>query len=62
MVPKVKEGQSPCKYVHVMRHPKDTCVSMYYHMTGFKGYNYDGPFSEFFDLFIHGMGKLASWL
>ena len=57
MVPKVKEGQSPCKYVHVMRHPKDTCVSLYYHMTAFGQNEYNGPFSEFFDLFIHGMGR-----
>lgn len=56
-VPKTKEGCAPCKYIHVMRHPKDICVSMYYHMTGFTIYDYKGPFSEFFDLFIHGLGK-----
>lgn len=57
MVPKTKEGEAPCKYIHVIRHPKDVCVSLYYHMKGFKSFDYDGPFSEFFDLFIHGMSK-----
>ena len=58
MAAKGKTPETQCKYIHVMRNPKDVCVSLYHHMCGFKDYDYSGPFSEFLDLFLHGRGEI----
>ncbi|KAG1686117.1 Sulfotransferase 1C4 [Nymphon striatum] len=42
------------KYIYVTRNPFDCCVSFYNHTKGFLSYQYDGPFSEYFNYFLEG--------
>lgn len=43
------------KYVVVARNPYDCCVSYYYHLKNFPGYEFEnGTFDEFFDAFVEG--------
>lgn len=46
----------PCaKYVFIAREPKDVCVSLYYHVKGFEGYNWSaGRFDDMVDIFLNG--------
>ena len=57
MIAKGNSPQTKCKYIHVMRHPKDVCVSLYHHMKAFTDYEYNGKFPEFIDLFLNGLGN-----
>ncbi|XP_065177504.1 sulfotransferase 1C2-like [Sycon ciliatum] len=61
MAAKGNTPDSKCKYLHVVRNPKDVCVSQYYHYKGFWEYEYTGEFPEFCDLFIHGQVECGSW-
>ncbi|XP_055939585.1 sulfotransferase ssu-1-like [Argiope bruennichi] len=50
------------KYIYVARNPKDCCVSLYHHMKNLPGYQFsDGPFEEFFDLFIKGEVEFGNY-
>ena len=57
-----RNDAAPCKYIYVARNPKDTCVSLYHHMVGFKGYQYqadwDCLFSEMINMLSHYMLEL----
>lgn len=50
------------KYVFIAREPKDVCVSLYYHVKGFEGYNWsDGRFDDFVDLFLDGKADAGDY-
>lgn len=40
------------KYIHVVRNPKDACVSFFYHMKDTPGHGYDGTFDDFFEDYL----------
>lgn len=42
------------KIVHMIRNPKDVCVSYYYHCLKDMFINFDGTWEEFFELFMSG--------
>ena len=42
------------KAVLVVRNPKDTIVSLYNHLKGFKEYEYDGQWKDFLQLYVEG--------
>jgi len=42
------------KYIHVVRNPKDCCVSYYHHMKDIPGHDFNGTFDEFFEMFVSG--------
>jgi hypothetical protein len=42
------------KYLYVLRNPKDTCVSYYYHTKDMPTYQFDGDFHEYFNCWIKG--------
>lgn len=48
------------KLIHVVRNPKDVCVSYYYHSRTL--FNYSGTMEEFSKLFLTEKGKLNSLL
>ena len=43
---------SPAKYIYIARNPRDTAVSMFHHMRGFKSFDYHGEWDDFFQLFL----------
>lgn len=51
------------KYIVVVRNPKDSLVSNYYHHVGFdKFYNFkEGKFDDFFDLFLGGQVEFGDY-
>jgi len=51
----------PCKYIYVVRNPKDVCVSLWHHCKGFSVFEYDGPFEEFSELFLQGKVESGDW-
>jgi len=48
-------GKKP-KYFYVIRNPKDVAVSWYYHHKGFKVFEFDRSWDEFFEMFINDQG------
>lgn len=48
------------KTVVLVRNPKDTAVSSYYHTAGAKMFDYDGKFSDYLKVFLEGKGKVSS--
>jgi hypothetical protein len=42
------------KYLCVIRNPKDTCVSFFYHIKADSCFEFSGDFHEFFDYWIKG--------
>jgi hypothetical protein len=42
------------KYLCVIRNPKDTCVSFFYHIEVDSRFEFNGDFHEFFDYWIKG--------
>jgi hypothetical protein len=42
------------KYLCVIRNPKDTCVSFFYHIKADSRFEFSGHFHEFFDYWIKG--------
>lgn len=42
------------KYLYVCRNPKDACVSFFHFTRGFAGYEFDGTFDEYFEVFVSG--------
>lgn len=48
------------KTVVLVRNPKDTAVSSYYHTAGAKMFDYDGKFSDYLKVFLKGKGKVSS--
>ncbi|XP_065177512.1 amine sulfotransferase-like [Sycon ciliatum] len=61
MAAKGKSEATRCKYIHVIRHPKDVCVSLFHHMKGFWDYEFNGEFPEFVDLFLGGKVESGCW-
>lgn len=58
--PAVQQGK--CKVVHVLRNPKDVCVSYFYFMKLLKlAVPFEGDFKEFFDYFISGFVYGGDW-
>ena len=57
MVPK----NDKCKYIYCYRNPKDVFVSLYHHIKGSDGYNYEGSLADFWDLFVKGEVEFGSW-
>uniref|UniRef100_A0A0N5A6K6 Sulfotransfer_1 domain-containing protein n=1 Tax=Parastrongyloides trichosuri TaxID=131310 RepID=A0A0N5A6K6_PARTI len=59
-----------CKYIYVVRNPKDVIASYYNHMKNLSCYEYsDGSFNDFFNLFISSnmewgtyFNNVSSWL
>ncbi|UYV67141.1 hypothetical protein LAZ67_4004062, partial [Cordylochernes scorpioides] len=52
---------SKAKYIYVVRNPKDTCVSFYYHTKGWALYGFTGSFSDFFDIFYKGENDFGEY-
>lgn len=53
------------KTILCVRNPKDTAVSFYNHMKGFRTYEYDGKFSDWLPIFLAGKmeyGKYTDYL
>ncbi|CAH1779252.1 unnamed protein product [Owenia fusiformis] len=53
--------KKPCKHIYLVRNPKDTAVSFYYHTKGLRALDYDGSFSDFYESFIKGEVEYNSW-
>ncbi|VDI45767.1 Hypothetical predicted protein [Mytilus galloprovincialis] len=53
--------QKKVKIVHMIRNPKDVCVSYYYHCLKDVMINFDGTWEEFFELFMSGKLPYGSW-
>ncbi|UYV81150.1 hypothetical protein LAZ67_20000172 [Cordylochernes scorpioides] len=49
------------KYIHVVRNPKDTCVSFYHHTLNIIPYEFDGTFDDFFEIFINGQNDYGDY-
>lgn len=45
------------KIVHIVRNPKDVCVSFYHHASKDKFTNFNGSWNDFFDLWMAGKCK-----
>ena len=54
------------RYIVILRNPKDTCVSFYYHTKGIPFYRFqNGSFDDYFELFMEGLvdfGDYFKWL
>ncbi|KAF2897640.1 hypothetical protein ILUMI_08535, partial [Ignelater luminosus] len=48
----IRSGTKSPKIIHVLRNPKDTCISFYHHNRSMDGYR--GTFEEFCKLFLAG--------
>ncbi|KAK3737785.1 hypothetical protein QZH41_017259, partial [Actinostola sp. cb2023] len=48
------------KYINVIRNPKDVAVSWYHHYKGFKFFEFDRPWDEFFEMFIDNKDSFIS--
>ncbi|KAK3745841.1 hypothetical protein QZH41_014930 [Actinostola sp. cb2023] len=55
------DGATKPKYIYVIRNPKDVAVSFYHHYQGFKMYEFDHPWDEFFEMFIENKVVYGSW-
>ncbi|CAC5414464.1 SULT1 [Mytilus coruscus] len=49
------------KIVHMIRNPKDVCVSYYYHCLKDVFINFDGTWEEFLELFMSGKLPYGTW-
>ncbi|UYV81137.1 hypothetical protein LAZ67_20000137 [Cordylochernes scorpioides] len=49
------------KYIHVVRNPKDTCVSFYHHTLKLSPYEFDGTFDDFFEIFFNGQNDYGDY-
>lgn len=56
-----RNDANPCKYIYVARNPKDSCVSLFYHMSAIKSFQYSGTWDEFVELFLKGIVETSSW-
>jgi hypothetical protein len=45
------------KTILCCRNPKDTAVSYYNHMKGFKSYEYDGKWKDWLPVYLQGICK-----
>lgn len=50
-----------CKFVYVLRNPKDLAVSLYNHTKGITAFEYDGKWENFLPLFLQGKTEYNSW-
>ncbi|XP_069132472.1 sulfotransferase 1E1-like isoform X3 [Argopecten irradians] len=54
--------EKKCKFVFVMRNPKDTAVSMYHHFSAEgSAFAYRGSFSDFLSMFMSGVVPHNNW-
>lgn len=49
------------KIIWIARNPKDAIVSLYYHITGMKMFQYNGKFADFLTLFLENKLPYQSW-
>lgn len=56
-----RNDASPCKYIYVVRNPKDTAVSLFHHMRAFKEFEYTASWDEHFENFMDGLVETSSW-
>jgi len=49
------------KYIYLGRNPKDVCVSYYYHISGYRAYEYNESMEMFVNLFTTGKLMYGSW-
>ncbi|CAG2208059.1 SULT1 [Mytilus edulis] len=49
------------KIVHIVRNPKDVCVSFYHHASKDKFTNFNGSWNDFFDLWMAGKLLYGAW-
>ena len=60
--PGVSGGEVKCKCIYVMRNPKDVCVSFYHHAKRNVVFQFDGTFSDFFQLFMERKGTIIHFI
>ena len=58
-----RNDANPCKYIYVIRNPKDVCVSYYHHMRSIKHFELKlKSFGEFYHLFMNGPLLCGSYI
>ncbi|KAK3588696.1 hypothetical protein CHS0354_028906 [Potamilus streckersoni] len=54
--------EKKCKFVFILRDPRDVAVSLYHHCKGISLYEYDGMFENFLPLFLEGKLEYNNYL
>ena len=60
-IAKSRDG-AKLRYIFVARNAKDVCISLYHHSRAFQSFAYQGDFSHFFRMYLHGEVESGSWL
>ena len=60
-MPGGEPAKSPAKYIYVARNPKDVAVSMYYHASAIKSFEFTGDWNVFYEYYISGKAEGGSW-
>jgi len=56
-----KHIENKSKIVHMVRNPKDVCVSLYYHAQKDKFLNLNLPWEEYFEVWMSGKVPYGAW-
>ena len=61
VIPKGANEETQCKYIYIVRNPKDVAVSFFHFQEKVKGlgYGYSGPWEFFLNLFLDGKSEFV---
>ncbi|CAC5371701.1 SULT1 [Mytilus coruscus] len=56
-----KHIENRCKIIHIIRNPKDVCVSFYYHAKSDPFLDFTGSWDDFFEMWMSDKCPYGSW-
>ncbi|XP_052066941.1 sulfotransferase 1B1-like isoform X1 [Mytilus californianus] len=56
-----KHIENGCKIIHMIRNPKDVCVSLYYQFKKHPFVDFKGSWDDFFEIWMSDKGFYGSW-